>query len=87
MAKAASTLSLWQHLTYFCWMATRNPGINSPVEVKVVEIPLFGVFSTKPGGWEWDFWLPSTVPVDVAVFSSSGFFFGKKYKVGPLGSL
>ena len=29
---------------------------NSPVEVKVVELPLFCQgFCTIPGGWEWEF--------------------------------
>ena len=35
----------------------QKSGINSPVEVKVVEIPLFTRFFQKHpnGGWEWDF--------------------------------
>ena len=42
-------------------MATRNP-VNSPVEVKIVEIYhyLQGL-SIIPGGWEWDFWTINSI--------------------------
>ena len=37
-------------------MVVENP-VNSPVEVKVVQIPWFTrFFYTSHGGWEWDFW-------------------------------
>ena len=43
------------------WWWFRNPA-NSPVEGKVVypHYLLKVLAPSIPGGWEWDFWLPST---------------------------
>ena len=44
--------------TYCRWF--RNPA-RKPVEVGSFFPIIYKVFSTIPGGWPWDFWLPSTV--------------------------
>ena len=53
----------WHAKEGFLLMATRNPAFTH--QLRLVVFPCFSHylhgFSTIPGGWPWDFWLPSTV--------------------------
>ena len=47
-----------KNLWNYCWWLKSQ----TPVEVGFFSSHYLQGFTTIPGGWQWDFWLPSTVP-------------------------